>query len=421
LIQRYFTEPYRFIAPHRGKLWCHLSSILMPRHLRRKMAVTRLAYQGLDRLIHSRQQKAGILLCGNHCRDADPVVVGVMARQLRTYLYYVVSYHLFKQSRFVGWWINRIGGFSIWREGADREALRAASQLLVDAERPLAIFPEGTWFRQNDRLGPLQEGLTLIVRQAARQTDRPVLIHPVAVKYWYLEDPRPILKRRLEHLERRIGWKPQVRLDFVPRIEKLFAALLAIKEVEYLGQTRPGSLDERFRGLAVSILGPMEKLHFGREVDGSLMERVRRLRLKLARLLIDSADNPEECRQTREALDTLLFCENLAAHSHEYLIERPSLERIAETVLRIEETVSDEFEKPVAPSGAVVRIGEALDVRSFPPLGGPNRHTEDPLMRRLAADMQGLLDQLLAEGPPPEWGCPPRIESLPASAAPAAP
>jgi 1-acyl-sn-glycerol-3-phosphate acyltransferase len=143
LIQRYFTEPYRFIAPHRSRLWCSLSSLVMPRHLRRKMGVTRYHYQGLDRLVRSRQEGAGILLSCNHCRDADPVVVGVMARQLPSYLWYVVSYHLFKQSRFLGWWINRIGGFSIWREGADREAIRAAARLLADAERPVAIFPEG--------------------------------------------------------------------------------------------------------------------------------------------------------------------------------------------------------------------------------------------------------------------------------------
>src|ERR1700722_10619350 len=123
LIQRYFTEPYRFVAPHRGKIWCHVSRFLMPRHLRRRMEVTRVSYQGIDLLRRSMEQGAGVMLCPNHCRDADPIVVGMTGLQVRSYLYYVVSSHLFRQSRFLGWWINRIGGFSIWREGADREAI----------------------------------------------------------------------------------------------------------------------------------------------------------------------------------------------------------------------------------------------------------------------------------------------------------
>jgi 1-acyl-sn-glycerol-3-phosphate acyltransferase len=409
LIQRYFTEPYRFIAPHRGKLWCHVSRFVMPRHLRRKMGVTRLHYQGIDLLRRSMAEGAGVMLCPNHCRDADPVVLGVTGLQVRSYLYYVVSYHLFKQSRFLGWWVNRIGGFSIWREGADREAIRAAADLLCRAERPLALFPEGTWFRQNDRLGPLQEGLTLIVRQAARQSTRPIVIHPVGIKYWFLEDPRPALAQRLEHLERRLGWLPQDRLELLPRIEKLSAALLAIKEVEFLDDAQPGPLDHRVLRLGSAIVGSLEKFHFGKEFDGPPVERIRRLRQKLARRLIETKQDADECRRTREALDGLLFCENLCAHSHEYLCQRPSLERLAETVQRIEETVEDAPETPVAPSGAVVRIGPALDVRSFDASRGPGAET---LMGRLSLEMQGLLDALMEEGPPPDWGCPPRIETL---------
>ncbi len=194
-MQRYFTEPYRFIPPHRGKWWCHVSRLYMPYHMRHGMGVRRIAFEGTEHLTDSLAKGAGIMLCANHCRRADPVVVGLMAaKKAKSYLYYIVSYHLFKQSKLVGWWINRIGGFSIWREGADREAIKASAQILANADRPLALFPEGTWFRQNDRLGPLQEGLTLMARQAARLTERPLVIHPVGIKYWFLEDPaRPLL------------------------------------------------------------------------------------------------------------------------------------------------------------------------------------------------------------------------------------
>ncbi len=147
--------------------------------------------------------------------------MGVFGIQARAYLYYIASFHLFRQNKVIGWILNRIGGYSIWREGADRESIKTTARILAEAERPVVLFPEGTWFRQNDRVNPLQEGLSLITRQAARQSERPIVVHPVGIKYWVLEDPRPELKRRLTALERRFGWLPQDGLPMVPRIEKI--------------------------------------------------------------------------------------------------------------------------------------------------------------------------------------------------------
>ena len=101
----------------------------------------------------------------------------------------------------------------------------------------------------------------------------------------------------------------------------------------------------------------------------------------------------EASRATREALDLLLFCENLSAQSHEYLMERPSLERMAESVQRIEETMTDRMEEPIAPLGAAVAVGPALDVRAFrgDEAGRPRR-------RRPAAGRAGRRN----EGPAPQ-------------------
>ncbi len=213
MFQRYFLDPYRFVPPYRGRFWCGLAKHVMPRHLRGGMGVPRWHFQGVEHIHDSLSKNAGILLSANHCRWADPVVMGMLGMGLKQYFYYVVSYHLFKQKPLVGWWINRIGGYSILREGADRDAIRTTVGILTAAERPVVMFPEGTWFRQNDRVGPLQEGLGLIVRQAAKQTERPILVHPVAVKYWLLGDPLPELGRRVEKLERGLGWLPRRAAD----------------------------------------------------------------------------------------------------------------------------------------------------------------------------------------------------------------
>jgi hypothetical protein len=268
--ERRFAKPYRSIPPVRGTFWCGVGRIVIPRRLRKRLGVSRWHFDGLELLRESLDKGAGILLASNHSRWADPMVLGVLGRGVRRLFYYVASYHLFKQNRVTGCLINRMGGYSISREGTDRESIRASARILATAERPLVLFPVGTWFRQNDRVGPLQEGLGIIVRKAAKQTDRPVVVHPVGIKYWFVEDARCELNRRLAQLERRLGWQPQTGRGLVERVEKLGEALLVLKEIEHMGSVQPGELDERINRLADTLVRGLEQAHIGHHLgDGS--------------------------------------------------------------------------------------------------------------------------------------------------------
>lgn len=400
-MERYFLEPYRFIPPFRPVFWCRVAERLMPRHLRKKLGVTRWEFAGTEHLAAALGQKAGILIASNHSRWSDPMILGIMGTQVRAYLYYVASYHLFRQSRVMGWVLNRIGGYSIWREGTDRESIKATVRILCDAERPVVLFPEGTWFRQNDRVGPLQEGLSLITRQAAKGCDRPVYVLPAGIKYWMLADPRPELARRIEALERRLGWRPQASLDLVGRLEKLGSALLAVKEVEYEGQARAGTLDERIAGLVGSQVERLEGRHFNKRHDGWPLERIRRLRQHLLRRLLEPRADPAATAEVKKDLDDLLFFENLNAQSQGYLREDPSAERLVETLQRIEETLTDGVEKAVVPMGVTVRLGPPIDVRTL-----PEGMKSEGFTAKLRGELQGLIDGQLRQGPPSGWGCP---------------
>src|SRR5262249_5874824 len=155
----------------------------------------------------------------------------------------------------------------------------------------------------------------------------------------------------------------------------------------------------------------LEKFYLGRVHVGHALERIRRLRQLLVRRLAGAAGDARQEHVTRQALDTLLFCENLSAQSHDYIRERPSLERLGETAHATKETLPAQAEPPLPPLGAVVAVGPALDARAFEAPARGTRREPCPLLGALRTGIQGLLDRLLGQGPPPEGGCPPPAET----------
>jgi hypothetical protein len=164
----------------------------------------------------------------------------------------------------------------------------------------------------------------------------------------------------------------------------------------------------------------LEKQSFGKLFDGWPLERIRRLRQHLSRRLLEEKSNQMIANGIKKDLDALLFCENLNANSHRYLIEKPTPERFTETIQRLEETTTDAVEVAVVPMGVAVSVGPAIDVRSFMSRRKAERDGTDPLVQHLRGAIQEQVDRLLAQGPPPEWGCP-RPKELSAGAEPSPP
>jgi len=89
--------------------------------------------RGLEHLRESRAAGHGVLIAPNHCRACDPFVISELARQADEIPYTMGQLHLFMQGRLQAWTLRRAGVFSIYREGMDRAALAAATEILVDA------------------------------------------------------------------------------------------------------------------------------------------------------------------------------------------------------------------------------------------------------------------------------------------------
>ena len=81
----------------------------------------------------------------------------------------MASWHLFHHSWLNSWAIRAMGGFSVNREGVDRQAINMAIELLAEAKRPLVIFPEGATSRTADHLQAMLDGVAFIARAAAKK------------------------------------------------------------------------------------------------------------------------------------------------------------------------------------------------------------------------------------------------------------
>jgi 1-acyl-sn-glycerol-3-phosphate acyltransferase len=393
-------KPYRFVPPGRGIFWPHVLKYYLRWHTRKHYGVRSSKFLGLERLTASIGAGHGVMLASNHCRPCDPMVLGLLAARINQPLFVMASWHLFMQSRVMGWLLPRGGVFSIYREGMDREALKCAIDILISAERPLVIFPEGAVSRSNDRLTHLMEGTAFIARNAAKKRAElnppgKVVLHPVALRYFFGGDVRRAIVSVLEDIERRLSWQPQTHKSLDERITKVGSALLTLKEIEYLEEPRAGTLAERLAKLIDCLLLPLEQEWLQGKREKEVAARVKALRTAiLPDMVSGEIDESERARRWRQLADIYLS-QQLSLYPPGYFSSPPTAEQMLETVERFEEDLTD-VARVHRPMHVVVEVGEAIEVSPTRERGAET----DPLMLKLRSALEGLLEKLKEQRPP---------------------
>lgn len=390
-------EPYRFIPPYRGKLWGELFRPVLPLYLRASHGIVGVECRGLERLKGSVAEGKGVLLAPNHCRLSDPMTMGWIVRATGIHLYTMASWHLFKQERFFdrlsAWMMRRLGAFSILREGADRAALTTAVDILATAERPLVVFPEGVVSRSNDRLGPLMDGVPFIARMAAKKAAkeaRPgVVVHPVALRYVFLDDVEAAVEPFLAELEQRLTWRRHRERPTIGRVMDLGLALLAVKEVEYTGRPGQGSLHERRRELIERILRPLEEEWLGKSSSEPVVTRVKDIRSAVLPRLLEPSLPAEERERLRGQLDDAAFAQTLNFYPEDYLTPDAPPEHLLETVERIEEELRGAI-RVYGRFKVIMDVGEAIPVSAEREKKTP-RGEPDPLLEQIGSRLRVML------------------------------
>jgi hypothetical protein len=393
-------KPYEFIPPHRANWWPTVvrDTNLAGFYLRRAEGIVSHELRGTALLRRSLDEGHGILLTPNHARLSDPLVLAWLAHDVRCLVYAMASWHLFHQGWFRAWAIHKMGGFSVYREGIDRQAINLAIEVLESAARPLVIFPEGSVSRTNDRLHALLDGVAFIARTAAKRRAKSVpggqvVVHPVAIKYFFGGDFDATADPVLTEIERRLSWQPQTHLATDQRIAKVGLALLSLKELEYFGQTYTDTLTLRMQRLIDRLLGPLEQEWFGSVSDGPVVPRIKALRMKIMPDMVQGRlEGPERDRRWRQLADIYL-AQQISCYPPDYL-DHLSVDRLLETIERFEEDLTDRV-RVHGHLKAVIEVGSAIPVHP-----ARDRQAEvDPLMRDIERQLQGMLDRLAAESP----------------------
>jgi hypothetical protein len=167
------------------------------------------------------------------------------------------------------------------------------------------------------------------------------------------------------------------------RILRLGTGILALKETEYLGYAGNGTVHERLNHLCERLLTLAES-NYPRDAKATTPpERVRALRFRIRRRLLDFEKPPSESEKEILLDDLDRAFTALQAHSYigSYLLASPTLDHRAETLLKLEE---DLFGFPTYPTdrtahvtaGQPIPVSDMLRSGSLPSKGGALPLTE---------------------------------------------
>jgi 1-acyl-sn-glycerol-3-phosphate acyltransferase len=365
------------------------------RQLERNQSLDSIDVTNGDIVRQALDEGKGVMITPNHSAHYDAPCLYVAMDQLNLPLYIMTAWQVFGMaSRFERFAMQRLGCFSIDREGTDRQAFKQAVQILQEEAHPLVIFPEGDIYHTTDFVTEFREGAGAIALTAAKRATRPIVVVPCGIKFWYLDDPHVSLLQAMWRIEERLFLRPDVESPLVERIHRLAEAALALKELDYLGQTREGRLRDRIGHLLEAVLVQLEERHAIRRKEESAPARVKDLRQAVIKKLngFEAGVAAEDVVVKRLGMDMedLFFAVQLYSYRGDYLADNPTIERIAETVDKFEEDILEQDYPEVRGHRRVsIRFGSPIEVDT-----GPQRQNSAELTQAMHESVQELIDAI---------------------------
>jgi 1-acyl-sn-glycerol-3-phosphate acyltransferase len=329
-------------------------------------------------VLRSMPREAGIILAANHADETDIKVCLELSRRSGCRFLFLMNREAFDEGwGLAGWWLQRLGAFSVERGGLhNEEAKRYAIEVVIRGREVLVIFPEGEIYYLNDLVQPFKSGAVDIGMQAVVEATQPrpdwtAYLVPMALKYLYRKPIAPILERRTRLMEHRLKIR-LVGLSLQRRLAQIMADLLRRHELaHHLSPTadRLTELGERVQEVRKAILAEAETRYAGAagSPQAQTMDRAWRLSSYLRGLLAGKASASDASQeQARTDLASSVSVAQMGGWQPQYTDVNPSQERLAEMVIKLErEVYGTRRPRQLARRDLFLRIGEPIDVSRY--------------------------------------------------------
>lgn len=389
--------PYEYFPPRRRRLIAWLLARFNGwRYLPRTQRIASVTVTGHDTLRQRIAAGDRLLFVPNHPTHADAAIFIEATRQAGVAPSIMAAYDVFLRSRRDAWVMQTLGCFSVDREGSDPRSIKQAAAVLMDGRHPLTVFAEGNVYLQNNRVTPLTDGAAFLALRAraevARQGGRVVVV-PVAIKATHRADVRRELLGQMRELAQRLD----VTLDEAqPPIDALRALGVAAlrRNLKARGFDVPTAetLPQVIQHAAGDVLTRLEaKLDISAGAGDALIDRVRKVR----RMIHEVRTDPQRVADHAAAAtwaDEAMLAYRIASYGGQYVAERPTLDRIAETVEKLTEDVHRTMTPPWAAHDAFVRFCEPIELTCD---DGDERKRLRQAVRELTADCETAIQTSL--------------------------
>ncbi|WP_028083844.1 lysophospholipid acyltransferase family protein [Dolichospermum circinale] len=412
----------------------------------------------LAELYHEFQAgKVRFLIAFRHPEVEDPLsmsyllsrIVPKVARKKGIKLKYPLhSYFMYERGMTIwaGNWLgslfSRLGGIPIRRgKRIDRTAISQARELFATAEMPIAIAPEGGTNGHSSIVSPLEPGVAQLgfwcvedLKKANREEQ--VFIIPIGIKYSYVNPP----------------WK---RIDWLLSKLELDSGL-PVRKTSEIGQEREEILYQRVVGLSEYLISEMEEFYrrfYHQEFPDIITCEIPKNEILITRLhrLMDAALKIAEqyfniqpqgnfidrCRRLEDAgwnyiyrddiadiqslspfqrgladwvaqeadlkMQHMRIAESFVAVTANYILEKPTPERFAETILLMFDMLSriKDSTLPGRPrlgwKQAMISVGEAISINERWENCQGNKQTLRKGVSDLTQDLQMILEGLIKD------------------------
>ncbi|MGC1308008.1 MAG: 1-acyl-sn-glycerol-3-phosphate acyltransferase [Phormidesmis sp.] len=356
-------------------------------------------------------EDARLVFVCNHPTMEDGISLFVLSARLGQLFHYVVAHESFKG--LMGWFIQRLGCYSIRRGMGDRASISQTLGLLKEPRCRLVIFPEGGCSYQNDTIMPFRTGaiqlpmsvLAQLAKKASKDSPEQIpdfYIVPLSLKYRYLQPVQRVIESTLSRLETELNVVTSVA-DEYQRLRQVAHQVILQIETE-AGLPHEGALDwnERISRLRQFFIQKCEAaLNIEPNLNLPIRERVYKVQALLEEA--EEASESEGARSDQRELierkevywDTVRLL-NFDAIYDGYVAESPTAERFLDTLIRLEREVFHlEHAQPKAPRKACFYVGKPVNLKDYLIDYQRDRSgTIESLAKSLHQTMQSNLDRM---------------------------